>query len=251
MRSDTSSPLGVPNAPARPRDPLSGTPDPRSAGTRRRSDRPMQYRLPKPEIKPLATETLPAAPPEDLEEDYTPLVRGVLRAATTLFLGQALGSLIIANWLGGSLQIRFFLKFIPYVTILAPRITFVRIITWSTVLAVVVTCGMVLLGLVRHRKEQQLLDGWSSGLLMSGLLLGFQYIRHLMDNPTIDGWVTAQTAAGVIAATVIYLGFRPEPDRSGDTERKTTTAERRSTDQRKPNQQPVRDPARRKERDSV
>lgn len=251
MRPDTSSPLGVPRAPTRPTDPLRDTPDPRSGGTRRRSDRPMQYRLPKPTVEPLAAEALPAAEPEEVEEDYTPLVRGVLRAATTLFLGQAIGSLVIANWLGGSLQIRFFLKFIPYVTILAPRITFVRIITWATVFAVVLTCAMVLIGLVRHRKEQQLLDGWSSGLLMSGLLVGFQYLRHLMDPPTIDGWVMAQTAAGVIAAAVIYLGFRPEPDRSGEPERQTPTVERRGAAQRKPNQQLVRDPARRKERDSV
>lgn len=257
MRRDTSSPLGVPSAPVRPKDParpkdrLAGTPDPRSAGTRRRSDRPMQYRLPKPTIEPVATETLPAPQPDEVEEDYTPMVRGVLRAATTLFLGQALGSLVIANWLGGSLQIRFFLKFIPYVTILAPRITFVRVITWATVFAVVLTCAMVLIGLVRHRKEQQLLDGWSAGLLMSGLLVGFQYIRHLMDTPTIDGWIMAQTAAGVIAATVIYLGFRPEPDRSGEPERETTATERRIAAQRNPNQQLVRDPARRNERDSV
>ncbi len=256
MRPDTSSPLGVPNAPVRPKeptrlnDPLAGTPDPRTRGTRRRTDRSMQYRLPKPSIEPLAPETVQEEIGE-VEEDYTPMVRGVLRAATTLFLGQALGSLVIANWLGGSLQIRFFLKFIPYVTILAPRITFVRIVTWATVFAVVLTCAMVLLGLVRHRREQQLLDGWSAGLLMSGLLVGFQYIRHLMDTPTIDGWIMAQTAAGVIAATVIYLGFRPEPDRSDESGRKTTVVERRGASQRRPNQQPVRDPARRKERDPV
>lgn len=250
MRPEISSPRAAPVAPDTPANRSTKNSEARSTGTRRRSDRPIQYRLPKPTVEPLATEKLPTPESSEVEEDYTPLVRGVLRAATTLFLGQALGSLVIANWLGGSLQIRFFLKFIPYVTILAPRITFVRVVTWATVFAVVLTCAMVLLGLVRHRKEQQLLDGWSSGLLMSGLLVGFQYLRHLMDTPTIDGWIMAQTAAGVIAAIVIYLGFRPEPDRSDLTERPVT--ERRTVDQRNTNQQTtVRDPARRKERDSV
>lgn len=255
MRPEISSPSAAPGAPGRPATRSTGAsessaPEARSTGTRRRTDRPIQYRLPKPTVEPLAAEQAPTPEPGEVEEDYTPLVRGVLRAASTLFLGQALGSLVIANWLGGSLQIRFFLKFIPYVTILAPRITFVRVVTWATVFAVVLTCAMVLLGLLRHRKEQQLLDGWSSGLLMSGLLVAFQYLRHLMDTPTIDGWIMAQTAAGVIAAMVIYLGFRPEPDRSDPIERPRT--ERRDVAQRNTNQQStVRDPARRKERDSV
>lgn len=178
--------------------------------------RPIQYRLPKPGAEPslIAPAVAPKAEePEELFEDYTPMVRGVLRAATTLFLSQALSAILIANYLGGQLQIRFYFKLFPYVAILSSRDLFVSILTWSTTIAVSFTCIAILTGLARHRHEQKLLDGWATGLFMSGLLLVMQYVRHVLDPPAIDGWVLAQTAAGVVAATVIFLGFRPEVDR--------------------------------------
>lgn len=175
--------------------------------------RPIQYRLPKPTDEPAPTSPIDvqsAQEPDELVEDYTPLVRGVLRAATTLFLSQALSAILIANYVGGQLQIRFYFKVVPYVAILASRDLFVAILTWSTTFAVTLTCLAVLSGLARHRDEQKLLDGWATGLFMSGLLLVMQYVRHVLDPPAIDGWILAQTAAGVVAASVIFLGFRPE-----------------------------------------
>lgn len=161
-------------------------------------------------MSPVEVPNTPAS--EEFIEDYTPLVRGVLRAATTLFLTQAFGAILIANYVGGQLQIRFHFKVVPYVAILASRDLFVSILTWSTTFAVTLTSLAVLIGLARLRNEQKLLDGWATGLFMCGLLLVMQYVRHVLDPPAIDGWILAQTAAGVVAVSVIFLGFRPEAD---------------------------------------
>ncbi len=187
--------------------------------TDRSSGRPIQYRLPKPTVEAIEKEKVAVV--ETIDEDYTPLVRGVLRAASTLFLGQALSAIFISNFRGAELQIKFLWKFLPNVAILTDRASFVKIVTWSTSFACVITCAAVLAGLVRHRKERQLLDGWAMGLLMSGLLLLFQYVRHVLHPPVIDGWILAQTTAGVIAATVVFLGFRPGAPISASAERST------------------------------
>lgn len=155
------------------------------------------------------------------------MVRGVLRASSTLFLSQSLSAILIANQLGAELQIKFHFKVLPYVAILAQRTTFVSIVTWSTAFAAIITCLIVLSGLVRHRDERKLLDGWSTGLFMAGLLVIFQYLRHLLDPPVIDGWILAQTAAGIVAATVIYLGFKPGGAPSASAEQSTALASAR------------------------
>jgi hypothetical protein len=159
--------------------------------TDRSSGRPIQYRLPKPTVEAIEKEKVAVV--ETIDEDYTPLVRGVLRAASTLFLGQALSAIFISNFRGAELQIKFLWKFLPNVAILTDRASFVKIVTWSTSFACVITCAAVLAGLVRHRKERQLLDGWAMGLL----------------------------TAGVIAATVVFLGFRPGAPISASAERST------------------------------
>jgi hypothetical protein len=202
----------------------------------RHEGNPIQYRLPKTAVEPLVTPrsarwSEPVAEVVDVspEEDYAPMVRGSLRAASALFLTQALSAILIANAEGAILQIRFAYKVIPHVAILATRDVFVTVLTWSTAFAVLASCLAVMIGLIRHRDEQKLLDGWASGLLMSGILVIFQYVRHVLDPPAIDGWVLAQTVAGVVAATVIFLGFRPEVERPAEAGRSSERAQPRSS----------------------
>lgn len=157
---------------------------------------------------------MPTARGRSDDEDFTEFLNAVITTALVLFTVQTLTSLIIANWLGATISLELAYGVVPYLELLAGPSSFVRIATWSTVVTVAVMCLRVMVALVIGRTSLQALDGRGSGLIMAGLLIGYQLYRHLADPPLIDTWVFAQASAGVAATTVIFLGFRPEGTRA-------------------------------------
>lgn len=190
----------------------------------RRRAKPIEYRLHREEpVRSAASVRPTAAEPEQTEDDYTPFMMSMLGTAVVMFAIQAIGAVIIANWIGAQVSLKVALYVLPYVEILASPTDFMRIATWSTVVTVIAVSLRSLTALAMRRGEIQVIDGRATGLLMAGVLLIMQLIRHRLGPPLIDTWIVGQSAASLIAATVIYLGFRPD-DRSVAPERPTRRA---------------------------
>lgn len=148
----------------------------------------------------------------DQDEDWSPFVLGAANAALLLFGVQALAAVIVGHNLGAVVEIRFWYRFVPYIAFVTDRTTFVGIVTWSTAVATAGVCLGVLFSLVRNREtrvQQLRLLGWSAGLLMAGMLVIFQFVRHLIDPPVINGWVSAQATAFLIVTALIFVAFKP------------------------------------------
>ncbi len=194
----------------------------RTAPAPARRTRPVHYRLTKSEAE-IAAEagerrSQPPASASD-EEDYSPFLYSMLGTAMFVFLVQTISSLIIANYFGASIGIELWFGLMPYIQLTVSPSSFISISTWASVATVLVATLRSMFALAFLRKSRQVLDGRAMGLVMGGLLLVYQYIRHLLNPPLIDTWVYAQTMAGVVAATVIYLGFRPTGHQSAHAER--------------------------------
>ena len=148
----------------------------------------------------------------DQEEDWSPFVLGAANAALLLFGVQALAAVVVGHNLGAVVEIRFWNRSLPYIAFVTDRSTFVGIVTWSTAIATAALCLGLLVSLIRNREtrvEQLRLMGWAAGLLMAGMLVIFQFVRHLLDPPVIDGWVSAQATAFIIVTSLIFVAFKP------------------------------------------
>ncbi len=150
-----------------------------------------------------------AAEAIDEEVDYAPFVLAAANAALLLFLTQAVAAMFVGDALGATIQVNFRARIIPTLEFITDLPTFVEIVTWSTAIATGASCLGVLAALVRHREDNQRLYGWAAGLAMAGLLVIFQFVRHLMNPPVIDGWVSAQATAFIIVTALVFVGFKP------------------------------------------
>lgn len=178
-------------------------PQPKPASSRP----PIQYRLPKPE-------DLGKAEKEE-EVDYTPLVLAASHAALSLFVTQAISSVLLANYFDAVIEIRFVWSVVPYLSLaVAKQGDLVTIVSFSTALSVLAVSFGAIQSLIRHRTDLHSLYGWSSGLAMGSLLLAFQFLRHYLNPPVIDTQVLAQSAAFLASALVLFVGFKPQPGAS-------------------------------------
>lgn len=165
---------------------------------------PIQYRLPKPEDL--------GKPEKELPTDYAPLVLASSHAALALFVTQALSSVLLANYFGAVIEIRFVGNIIPYLSMAVARQSdLLTIVSVSSALSVVAVCVGTIQALIRLRGDPLSLNGWATGLPMGAFLLGFQYLRHLINPPVVNGWILAQAGAGLVTVTVLFIGFKPTP----------------------------------------
>ena len=219
----------------------------RAAPTPTRRTRPVHYRLTKSEAEveaeARAIRNQRATSIRRDDDDYTPFLLSMLGTAIFFFVVQTLASILIANYQGATIEIDLWMHVAPYILMTVEPSSFVAITTWSSVTTVVLGTLRAMSALVFQRKNPQVIDGRSTALLMGGLLLVYQYVRHTFNPPLIDTWVYAQTMAGIVAATVIYLGFRPTVHQSAYAERsaRSTPVERtasptQTTEQRKSRQ---------------
>ncbi len=190
---------------------------PRSGPTSARA--PIQYRLPKPEDLGKVE--------ENPEEDYAPLVLAASHAALVLFATQALSSLLLANYVNAVIEIRFIWNIVPYLAIAVfNEGDLLAIISYSSAISVAAVSIGAIHALVRCRNDLLRLRGWGMGLPMGGLLLAFQYLRHRLNPPLVDGWVLAQSAAALVAVTVVFIGFKPMAEMVSPTDLPRTTSKK-------------------------
>ncbi len=189
-----------------------------------RRTRPVQYRLTKSDAEIQAEARVKRAERVALldrdEDDYSEFLYAVLGTAVFFFLVQTLSSVLIANYRGAVITIESWKHVLPYIQIAGSPASFIEVTTWSTAATVLLGSARTMHALAFQRKNLQVLDGRATALLMGGLLLAYEYLRHLIDPPVIDTWIYAQTMAGVVAATVIYLGFRPTGHQSAHAEQR-------------------------------
>ena len=137
------------------------------------------------------------------------LVIGALQAALTLFGAQMAASILLANGNGTAVDVQLAGGVLPYLGIQTTPNGFVPLMSWSIALAVGVTVSATLWNLLRRRDEPSLVLGWSSGLVMSLVLISLHWVRHLINPPLVDLWILSQALAYVVAASLVFLAFRP------------------------------------------
>ena len=146
-------------------------------------------------------------------ESYDQFVRASTRAAIMLFVVQVIASLVIANLSGADLRLAKW-RFVPYLAIVANEPTFIKTVTWSTVAAVALTCVMALWVLHTRRGDQPIVYGWGTGIVMSGFLVLFQFLRGWLQPPAANSWILAQAGAMVAASALLFVGLRPDSEDS-------------------------------------
>ncbi len=147
------------------------------------------------------------------------LVLGALQAALTLFGAQTAASILLANGNGTTVDIRFSAGIIPFLGIQSTPTEFVPLMSWSVALAVGLTATAALWNLWRRRDSPWLVLGWASGLAMSIVLIGMHWVRHLINPPLVDLWILSQALAYVVAASCIFIAFRPALTQDSATEK--------------------------------
>ena len=146
------------------------------------------------------------------------LVLGALQAALTLFGAQMAASILLANGSGTAVDIRFAGGVLPFLGIQTTPGDFVPLMSWSITLAVGVTVTAALWNLWRRRDTPSLVLGWASGLAMSLVLIGMHWVRHLINPPLVDLWILSQALAYVVAASVVFIAYRPRLPQDQATE---------------------------------
>jgi len=146
------------------------------------------------------------------------LVLGALQAALTLFGGQMAASILLANGNGTAVDIRFAGGVLPFLGIQTTPTSFVPLMSWSIALAVGATATGALWNLWRRRDNPSLVLGWASGLAMSIVLVGMHWVRHLINPPLVDLWILSQALAYVVAASFVFIAYRPRFPQEQTTE---------------------------------
>lgn len=141
------------------------------------------------------------------------LVLGALQAALTLFGAQTAASILLANGNGTVVDVRFAAGIVPFLGIQTTPGDFVPLMSWSVALAVGFTVTAALWHLWRRRDAPSLVLGWASGLAMSVVLIGMHWVRHLINPPLVDLWILSQALAYTVAASLVFLAYRPRLDR--------------------------------------
>jgi hypothetical protein len=137
------------------------------------------------------------------------LVVGALQASLTLFGAQTAASILLANGQGTAVDVHFAGGLIPFLGIRTAPADVVPLMSWSVALAVGLTVTAALWNLWRRRDNPSLVLGWASGLAMSTVLIAMHWVRHLMDPPLVNLWVLSQAFAYVVAASCLFIAFRP------------------------------------------
>ncbi len=140
---------------------------------------------------------------DDDAADYSSLVLGAANVAVVLFVAQGLASLIVANRLGITTEIRFLWGAIPYAAVLADGATFAPVVGWSTLLAVAVTCAGVGRSVTRHHGDPRRTYGWTAGLLMATVLIALQWCRLWLASEALDSRPLGIAMVLVVATGVV------------------------------------------------
>ncbi len=170
---------------------------------------PVEYKLTNRVEPPLPSSLVRSAPPAKSTRNNAMLVLGAAQASLTLFLTQAIVSVLLASSLGNAVTIRFAFHVVPHVGIAATPSSIISLSTWPAVAAATTTATGALWNLWRRRSNPMFVIGWASGFVMSLELLSIQLGRHLLDPPVVHPWILGQAVAFVAAGALIFVAFRP------------------------------------------
>jgi hypothetical protein len=163
--------------------------------------------------------TLAPAPPEP---DYESMVRSALMATLAVLVGKVAWVLLIANFIGVPIGIRFWLGFVPYFALeLQQAHTFTTIITVSGIGMAFVAVVLMAWPLIRPGWSRLQIWGRAVALAVTLETWLLEVLRHVLDPPILRwdlAWITVvEVAAG---AALVFLSLK-QPGLLADTTRQS------------------------------
>jgi hypothetical protein len=138
----------------------------------------------------LFPEEFPAIPLDDIElapslpgggePTYERLVFAAFSAALTVLLTKIAAVLLIANIVGATITIQFFLGFLPYFGIIAEPHTFATIVTFSSIAMITAALIILIRPVLQVGWDRQTIWGRGVGLAIAAETFILESIRHLL-----------------------------------------------------------------------
>ncbi len=159
---------------------------------------------------------------DDELPDYGPLVLGSLNAAGVVLGGNAVATVLTANVVSVTTEIRFLWSIVPYVALVAEPDRFATVTTLATTIGAVALAGWLLVSSMRDSLDPLQRAGRLSALPMAAAMLAIQWSRLVaVDALGAEGvWLLASTAllavAGAVAVRSVRSAFPAGDDRAAD-----------------------------------
>jgi len=133
------------------------------------------------EFPPLPLEEVDLAPTIGTggdERGYRRLVLAAFSAALTVLLSKIAAVLLIANFVGATITIQFFLGFLPYFGIIADPNTFTTIVTFSTIAMISAALVLLIRPVLQSGWDRQSIWGRGVGLAITAETFALEAFRH-------------------------------------------------------------------------
>jgi hypothetical protein len=131
--------------------------------------------------------------PADAEPDYEALVRTAAIAALTVLLAKVAWVLLISNFEGATIGVRFGWGFVPYFAIVTDPITFTTIVTMSTAGMAFAAVVLMVIPTVRPQWTRFRILGLSLGLVLTFETFLLEVFRHFAWSTVVRwdlAWIT-------------------------------------------------------------
>lgn len=149
-------------------------------------------------------ELAPAMPRQTSEPSYEKLVAAAFGAALAVLITKIASVLLIANIVGATITIQFFLGFLPYFGIIADPPTFTSIVTFSTIAMVTGALILLIRPVLQTGWERQTIWGRGVGLAIAAETFLLEIIRHLFW-PAVLRWDWAWLAGFQLLLGLVLL----------------------------------------------
>lgn len=159
------------------------------------------------EFPPLPLDEIELAPtvgPRREERTYETLVLTAFSAALTVLLAKIAAVLLIANFLGATITIQFFLGFLPYFGIIADPSTFTTIVTFSTVAMITASLVLLVRPVLQVGWDRQAIWGRGVGLAIAAETFFLEALRHWIW-PEVLRWDWAWLAGFELVLGLVLL----------------------------------------------
>ena len=112
------------------------------------------------------------------ETTYERLVLSAFSAALTVLLVKIATVLLVANVVGATITIQFFLGFLPYFGVISDQQTFTSIVTFSTIAMVTASLILLIKPVLQAGWDRQSIWGRGVGLAIAAETLFLETLRH-------------------------------------------------------------------------
>ncbi len=125
-------------------------------------------------------ELAPAMPGSKPETTYERLVLAAFSAALTVLLVKIAAVLVVANVVGATITIQFFLGFLPYFGVISDQQTFTSIVTFSAIAMVTASLILLIKPVLQSGWDRQSIWGRGIGLAIAAETFILETVRHLL-----------------------------------------------------------------------